>query len=169
MKQFGENQYRPAILSHDEECRELHRIMTSKTENTGSRGRLAFLTGLSESTIRDYLIGRIKHSASFVAACFIATNGDPEIAQFLTPANYALMPVPERKNPLANIEMVLGDVHILAGLLHADVRCALNDGHFDSTELNSLKRRIYSSIEALFDVERYLEEIYESGGQPPQT
>jgi predicted transcriptional regulator len=64
MNQKGDTPARLAMLSHDDEAAELHRIMTNKTDNTGSRGRLAKMLGLSESTVRDYLTGRNKHSAA---------------------------------------------------------------------------------------------------------
>jgi hypothetical protein len=148
------------MQSHAEECTELHRIMTSKKENTGSRGRLALLLKIGESTVRDYLNGRIKHSASFVTACFAATGGDPEVGE---------MPAPGKRAPIQGIEKELGDEHTCAGLLHSDVREALKDGLLDRIEISSLKRRINKGIQELLDVERYLDAAFANGGLPPNT
>jgi hypothetical protein len=167
MNQKGDTPARLAIRSHDDECAELHRIMTGKRENTGSRGRLARMVRLSESTVRDYLNGRIKHGASFVAACHAATDGDPEIAEMITPPGFMLMAKPDRSNPLANIEQELGDVHSCTGRLHHEVRQALEDELLDATELSSLKRRIHKGIEELLDVERFLDAVFEGGGRLP--
>jgi hypothetical protein len=157
------------MQSHAEECTELHRIMTSKKENTGSRGRLALLLKIGESTVRDYLNGRIKHSASFVTACFAATGGDPEVGEMLTPPGWILMPAPGKRAPIQGIEKELGDEHTCAGLLHSDVREALKDGLLDRIEISSLKRRINKGIQELLDVERYLDAAFANGGLPPNT
>jgi hypothetical protein len=159
---------RLTMLSHREECSELHRIMTSKLENTGSRGRLAVLLKLSESTVRDYLNGRIKHSSSFAGACFVATDEDPEIASLITPPGWVLMPARGNLAPLQGIEKELGDIHTCAGQLHADMREALLDGLLDRIEITSLKRRIHKGIQELLDIERYLDAAFENGGKPPK-
>ena len=153
--------------SHAEECAELLRITTHKHPHRGSRVEVAKLLRLSESTVADYLTGKIKHSSSFVQACFLATDRDPEIGAMLEPPGFMLCPCPERTDPLDCIEKELGDVHLGAGQLHSDVRRALEDGHLDTQELSQLKRRIRRCIEELMDVERFVEGVFQRGEYRP--
>ena len=61
---------------------ELKIVCVYRPENKGAVRRIAQILGLSESTVYDYLEGRIKISPEFIKAVVIATDGDPGAKKF---------------------------------------------------------------------------------------
>ena len=155
----------PRTLSHDEEAAELHRILTSVRANRGAVGRLSEGLNLAESTVRDYLVGRIKHSSGFVGACLLATDGDPEIAEMLTPPGYRLRRVPERLQSLKCFEYEMGDVDEQVGRLRIALRKALEDDDINPREATTLFRHIDRQIGELEDLRTLITDALNRGGR----
>lgn len=144
-------------LEQQELAAEYHRVLTSKPENRGAVARIAEILGLSESTVYDYLYGKIKIGRRFEHAAFQATN-DPEIRAMLEPQGWRLAPDPAHRKPSGDVEREMGDAHMVLGQLHQALRDGVKgDNRLDRVERETVRRLVdrlkgeVADIEALLD------------------
>ena len=120
---------------------ELKAAIIYRTENRGAVRRIADRMGLSESTIYDYLEGRIKTSLEFIRAGVVATSGDPDVRKFLEPPGWSLTRS-DCEPQTQDVEREIGDVDIAVSGIRAAVRRAQEDGRISCVERSRIKRAI---------------------------
>ena len=125
--------------SRDELVAELHRILTTKSENAGAVGRIAKRRGLAEATVYDRLYGKIIIDVDFIIDAFLET-GDPEIKAMLQPEGWVLVPATGSGAATADPEREVGDVSLALSALHGHLREALSDGRLSPSEIDRAER-----------------------------
>ena len=124
--------------SAQETAAELHRIITMKRANRGAVGRIADRRDIADSTVYDYLSGKILCDHEFIKDAFLAT-GDPEIRAMLEPEGWVLTAAlgnDHARDP----EKEIGDVNLASAALLAYLREAQADGRFERDELDKAER-----------------------------
>lgn len=139
-------------------ARELKAACVYRTENRGAVRRIAEGMNLTESTIYDYLDGRIKASLPFLLAATVATDGDPDVKKFLEPPGWTLVKA-EACPQTDDFEHELGDVDIAVSAIRAKVRRAQEDGRIDNGERANIRRAIENARVELNELDVLLNRI----------
>ena len=139
-------------MNNSEIAQELKIALLYRDENDGAVKRIAGILGLARRTVYDYLDGNIKINLAFLHAAVIATNGDRDVKKFLEPQGWELTPNTGTANPAADIEREMGDVHVASGILHNEIRSAMEDGQISNNERARISKRITQLCAEIQDV-----------------
>jgi len=141
--------------TREERTAELHRILTTKQANRGAVGRIAAMRRLADSTVYDYLYGKIIADVDFIIDAFLATE-DPEIRAMLEPEGWTLRPSQGTAEATADIEREIGDVNLAISALHAHLRQSLGDRRMSPEELDRAERLLDILERQAADIRRLL-------------
>ena len=140
-------------MNSKEIAQEVKICILFRDENDGALKRIAEILGLSRRTVYAYLDGEIKMSIDFLHAACIATDGDPDVKKFLEPDGWELSRKIFAASPTDDIERELGDVHVAAGTLHADVRKVISGGEILPADRSGIIRSIEMLKHQIAEVE----------------